>query len=314
MKKVNLVLCVLSFLVLTFTSSGKSARAQESSASTGFSITPFYQSIELEKDQAGAPFTINIKNTTATPAVFRISVLDFGTLDESGGVAFLGASDNLKYSLAAWVNLPNDTLVLAPGEEKKVDGTIENRESLSPGGHYGAVFFKIDDNQANGGIEEKKDAVAFNPSMASLLFVRKIGGEIEELKLNSFDFARNIFLLPLQIKLRFQNTGNVHVTPRGTVEIFDPAGRVVAKGIINSESGIILPETFRVFPSKFMSLSSALLPGRYMMLINYRYDGQDNFTTEKEIFFFLPLNFIGLVIILIALLIIMRVIYRKKKK
>ncbi|MDR3583242.1 MAG: hypothetical protein P4L62_02700 [Candidatus Pacebacteria bacterium] len=297
-------------MLLTFAASDKPARAQ--AAPSGFSITPFYQSIDLKKDQASAPFTINVKNTTAAPAVFRVSVLDFGTLDESGGVAFLGASDNLKYGLASWVNLSNDTLVLAPGEERQVDGTIENRESLSPGGHYGAVFFKIDDNGGNTA-DSQSDSIAFDPSLASLLFVRKTGGETYGLNLDSFEASKNIFTLPDQIRLRFQNTGNVHVVPRGTVEIFDPTGRMVAKSIINSESGIILPETFRLFPSKFMPISFAYLPGRYTMAIDYRYDGQDNFTTRKTIFFFVPLNFVGLVVLVIGLMVAVHVIHKKKK-
>lgn len=310
MKKINLYFCVL-FVGLIFSMHSKPASAQ--TAPSGFLITPFYQNVDIAKDQASVSFSVKIKNNTEGPAVFRLSVLDFGTLNESGGVAFLGASDNLKYSLASWVSLPNDTLVLKPGEEQTVTGTIENKESLSPGGHYGAVFFKIDDNSGSAA-DKPNDSIAFDPSLASLLFVRKTGGEIYGLNLNSTDFTRNILTLPSQIKLRFQNTGNVHVTPRGTVEILDPAGRTVVKSIINTESGLILPETFRIFPSKFMSISSAVMPGRYTMSINYRYDGQDNFTTEKEIFFFLPLNFVGLVVLAIGLMIAAYVIYKKKKK
>ena len=276
-----------------------------------FSINPFYQNIDIQKGQTSVPFSVKIKNNTTSPAVFRISVLDFGSLDESGGVAFLGASDNLKYGLASWIVLSNDTLVLKPSEEQTVTGTIENKESLSPGGHYGAVFFKIDDG--DGSIDSGKDAVTFNPSLASLLFVRKIGGETYGLNLDSFNFAKNLFVLPDEMWLRFQNTGNVHVVPRGTVEIFDPLGRSVAKNIVNDGSGIILPESFRVFTDKFMPISPALIPGRYKVLINYRYDGQTDFTPVWTSFFFMPLDFIGLLVVLAGIIFVGRSRLKKRK-
>ena len=278
----------------------------------GFSISPSFQEINIQKDQASVPFSIEVKNTTGAPVVFRVSVLDFGTLDESGGVAFLGSSDNLKYSLASWVDLPNDTLVLNPGESQSVKGNIENKESLSPGGHYGAVFFKVEDNEksASGG----ESSIAFNPSFASLLFVRKVGGEIYDLSLNSEDFAKSILVLPGQMKLRFRNSGNVHVAPRGTIEISDPLGRQVSKGIINADSSLILPETFRVFPVTLIKITPAVIPGRYTLEINYRYDGESDFSSEKIKFFLFPPIFTAALAVLIALAVYGFVFVLKKRK
>ncbi|MCX6761280.1 MAG: hypothetical protein NTY33_00325 [Candidatus Moranbacteria bacterium] len=311
MKKASFYFCLLFFLSLAFLSQRNSARAQD--AQPGFLIDPFFQSVDVQKGQTSAQFSVKVKNTTISPAVFRVSVLDFGTLNESGGVAFLGASDNLKYGLASWVSLPNDTLVLAPGEEQTIRGTIENRESLAPGGHYGAVFLKVEDNNENVNDNNKKEIVAFDPSLASLLFVRKIGGEIYGLNLKSFDFAKSFFSLPDQIKLRFQNTGNVHIIPYGTAEVLDPFGRQIAKSIINNESGIILPETFRVFSAKFISITPAFIPGHYTLLLNYRYDGKDDFESVRSSFFLIPPNFVILIIFLIALSVATRFFFREKK-
>ena len=71
--------------------------------------------------------------------------MDFGSLDASGGVAFLGASDNLahKYALASWMRPEKDAVFLDAGETETLKIVIENRESLSPGGHYGAVLFQV---------------------------------------------------------------------------------------------------------------------------------------------------------------------------
>jgi hypothetical protein len=308
MKKVFLYFWFL-FFSLILSSHNNLAQAQEKQP--GFLISPYFQEINLQKDQASAPFSIDVKNTTGNPAVFRVSVLDFGTLDESGGVAFLGSADNLKYSLASWVNLSNDTLVIKPGETQTVKGTIENKESLSPGGHYGAVFFKLEDN-ANVS-DGKQDQVAFNPSFASLLFVRKVGGEIYGLNLNNKDFPKNIFILPSWIRLRFQNTGNVHVIPRGTAGITDPLGRLVLKSVINTESSIILPETFRLFSGKFSQIAPIFVPGHYALIVNYRYDGKDDFVSGKTYFFLIPPIFMLALVFLIAV-VTGYIIFKNKKK
>jgi len=298
------------FFSLTLFAPHNSTQAQEKQP--GFSISPFFQEINVQKDQASAPFSIEVKNTTDNPAVFRVSVLDFGTLDESGGVAFLGSADNLKYSLASWISLSSDALVLKPGETQAIKGTIENRESLSPGGHYGAIFFKIEDAD-NNVTDNKQSPVTFDPSFASLLFVRKVGGETYGLNLNNKDFAKSIFTLPGWIKLRFQNTGNVHVIPRGTVEISDPWGRQVLKSIINNESSIILPETFRVFPGTFRQIVPVFVPGRYTLIVNYRYDGKNDFVSERVNFFLIPPIFM-LVLIVLMFALAGHVLFKVKKR
>ena len=275
----------------------------------GFSITPFFQEINISKDQNEVPFSIEVRNNTDTAIVLRVSVLDFGTLDESGGVAFLGQSDNLKYGLASWISLQNDTLVINPGETQNLKGNIENKDSLSPGGHYGAIYFKTEDNEK---ITDEKQNIAFDSSFASLLFVRKIGGEIFELNLNSKEYDSSVFNMPNSVKLRFQNSGNVHIAPRGIVEIADPFGRIVQKGIINEQSGIVLPETFRLFTIKMMDLTEAFVPGRYKLSIEYRYDGKDDFTKDISSFFFVPPIFILSILVLTAIGI--AAYFRKKRK
>ena len=301
------VFYLLFFVVgITFLAAGFPVRAQDNPS--GFLISPFFQELNVGKDQENVPFSIEVKNTTGSPVVFRISVLDFGTLDESGGVAFLGSSDTLKYSLASWVTLPNDTLVLKPGESQKVTGTVENRESLSPGGHYGAVFFKIEDGEQ--GLLDNQAPVAFDPSFASLLFVRKNGGEVYGLDLSRIDFTPGLFSLPDTIRERFQNTGNVHVTPRGTVELTDPLGRLVMKSIINTESGIILPESFRLYPGTFFSVAPLLVPGRYTMTTSYRYDGKTDAVTRNIAFVLIPPSFVLVIIVAASV----AIVFWKKRK
>ncbi|MEI6650934.1 MAG: hypothetical protein WCL23_05950 [Candidatus Moraniibacteriota bacterium] len=283
--------------------------AEAQDATPGFSIDPFYKEISIAKDQEKTPFSLNVTNHTAQVAVFRVSVLDFGALDESGGIAFSGSNETLKYSLASWVSLQNDTLVVQAGQTESVNGYVENRESLSPGGHYGAIYLKNEDT--SGAIDSEQN-VSFNPSMASLLFVRKVGGEIYGLDLDSTDFTHAAFSLPDSVKLRFRNTGNVHVTPRGTVAVIDPLGKTVERGIINEPSSIVLPESFRSLKTSLMRSVTAFVPGRYTLYASYRFDGKEDFSQQHVDFFFIPPMFIiSVTAITIALAIFIR--FRRKR-
>ena len=268
-----------------------------------FSITPFFQEITLGQGQKEAVFSLTVRNTTDTPATFRISVLDFGALDESGGVAFLGAGDpERKYGLASWMNLEKDAIVLNPGEKQNIRVLVENKESLSPGGHYAAVFFKMENDKSSSG--GNAPTVAFKPSFASLIFARKLGGEIYKLELKGQELQKRFLGNPFEAKLRFQNTGNVHIVPRGVVKIADPFGREISRGIINTGSTAILPETFRIFPVPLKETAAAFIPGRYSMSIDYRYDGQDNFSSEGIKIFLVPPLFVSGIFILLAVAIV----------
>jgi len=276
--------------MLVFALAPEAILAEDSTVKEGFSMSPFFQEVTLTQDQARTDFALEISNNTNASAVFKLSVADFGALDETGGVSFLGTSvDSMnKYSLASWVSLEKDALVLNQGESQTIKVSIENREALSPGGHYAAIVAQME-NEVENSIESES-LIALQPSFASLIFVRKVGGEIFGLNLQELDFKPNFFNLSSKVYLRFQNTGNVHLTPRGIITITDPFGRQVYHGIINSESALILPETFRLLPVLLQKRGFIFMPGRYKLAVSYRYDGQENFSVIEKTFDFVPLS------------------------
>ncbi len=93
--------------------------------------------------------------------------------------------------------------------------------------------------------------------------------------------------LPKSVEHRFQNTGNLHLVPRGIVEVHDPAGRVIERGSIDEDSSPILPESFRRYATKLMPMATGWLPGRYKVLTQYRYDGIDTTTDYTTYFWYM---------------------------
>lgn len=292
----NIILYILLSLIF-FVSAGGSAFA-ESEKTKGFTVSPPFQEVVVNELQSKAYLSVKITNNSPVSQTLNLSVVDFGALDESGGVALLGSKPNewqKRYGLASWISLKKDVLTIAPNSSEEISVTIDNKESLSPGGHYGGIMATL-----AGKSEEQGWNVDINAAFASLIFAKKIGGEKYDLLLNSAGL-NNFYALeiPGEANFRFQNRGNVHVVPRGTAAITDPLGRTVAQGVINPESSIIIPESFRVYPVVIRAVSPAFAPGRYTMTVRYRYDGKTSFSETQY-----PFYFFGLFIMIAGLFVI----------
>jgi hypothetical protein len=262
----------------------------------GISLSPFQQQVSMAPGDVSKSFVLRLTNHTKTVQELRLSPRDFGSLNDSGGV-LLDASKSYtqKYGLASWLTLETDTVVLNPGESREVLVTIDNRTSLRPGGHYGAVATTVTSL-----IDKADNEVAVNQQLLSLIFVTKLGGAKYDLKLSSMSHNGNWLHLPKTVQLRFQNPGNVHVIPRGEVKLRSPDGTIIARGVINSESAFVLPESFRELYVPLTTVGRAApLPGLYSVSVEYRYDGL-NRTAQKD--FKLQFISLGLYVVIIVLL------------
>lgn len=279
-------------------------------SAAGFAVTPMIQEITLDEGERSKTSLVTVNNETEELATFELSVIDFGSLDESGGVAFLGATGDLeqKYALASWMQPEANEVTLGPGETRAIKVQIENRDNLSPGGHYGALIFR---NVST--TRSDVPNVAVNQVFSSLILVKKTGGAKYGLELASLLHPSPKPFFERLVTPRFRNSGNVHVVPRGEVRVTDPLGRLVYRGILNEGSTIILPETFREYPFRLFPVEHAILPGYYSFDFSYRYDGRDEKESWSKRFFYFP-SFSGISIGGAAMMLVAFLWYRRRKK
>ena len=254
--------------------------AGQAAAEGGLTVSPASTEVIINPGVDQVEFDITVTNNDPVTVTARLQAVNFKALDENGGVAFAGLENDeveTKYSLSSWLGFSKDVVTLEPGKSETIKAYIDNRDSLSPGGHYGAVIV-TPLNPDSGG---DKNQVEIVPATAALVLAKKIGGESYGMQLDYISFERSMLGLPKKADLRFQNTGNIHVVPRGTITIYGPNGQAVQKALINTDSGVVLPETFRKYENDFMSLSRAFWPGRYRAEIAWRYDGQADFTITE---------------------------------
>lgn len=137
------------------------------------------------------------------------------------------------------------------------------------------------------------------------------GKEIEAGNIVTLRPLQNLFEFPSQVRVRFQNSGNVDVIPYGLIEIKDPLGKTVAKTVLNSNSDIVLPETIRNFDTDIHSDKPFLLPGFYQISVNLHF-GKYNQRLTKEAQFFSQGSIQPWVLALIGILIIALLLGFKK--
>lgn len=285
MVRLKSLLASLALLAATgLSSTGTAFAASKAHSISGVTISPAFQQITVGQNGDSKDGQIKLTNNTGEPLEFSISATDFGSLDETGGVAFIGKDQkslDYRYGLTSWLTLQQDRVVVDPNTTKTVPFTINNQESMAPGGHYGAIM--VTPTQTG----QDPSKVDINQILTSLLFVKKQGGEVYKLGLQDVSVRHNLFSAPSMVSLRFQNAGNVHVIPRGVLTVTDPRGIEVKQGVINDGSAIILPQTFRQLKAPLVDLGNAWMPGRYHLSIAYRYEGESSLQYYNNTFYYI---------------------------
>jgi hypothetical protein len=270
-----------------------------SSAPAGIVVSPAFQQSSIPAGADKQPVYFTVTNNKPSVQKFKLSVADFNTLGETGGLFFVGANPTelqKKYGLATWLELPTSSLVLQPKQTVKVSADILNLGTLSPGGHYGALMVSPDDGTSGA----TTNNVSVHPIASSLLFVTKLGGDTHKLGLSGVDVKHTLFSLPSSVTLRFHNDGNTHVTPRGTVTLSTPQGRVIGRGIINEDSNIVLPETYRQLSVPLKKVASAYATGRYVLNVSFRFDGINQYRQYQTSFLYFPVLALIILVVILA--------------
>lgn len=282
-------------------------------AASDVTVTPFLQTVRILNTDVTKELNVTITNNAKTKQTFSIFALNFGSLDETGGLVFEGSQANSlieKYGLTNWLKLSTEKVELDPAEAVTLIATIENRSDLSPGGHYAAIIASSDDVNISG-----NDQVSIRPKISSLIFATKTGGETYDMQVVGTSHNGSLWKAPTSATIRVKNTGNTQLVPRGIVSLMSK-DQLFGRGVINEQSGYVLPETFRQFSVdlKSQNQTSRRLWTEYNLIIDYRYDGYDQFATKSYKFKVLNMTLVLVIIGLIIVATLSIMIYKNKKR
>ncbi|MBU0612867.1 hypothetical protein KKB10_02515 [Patescibacteria group bacterium] len=215
----------------------------------GFFVTPNAQALTLIPPSfetsvdpgVTTETTVKLYNETQDTLSLYPEVVSFTAEGETGNPTF--DFDAPLEGAATWFTLPEGPIILDAGERKVIDVKITPPVDAEPGGHYATVFFgttppNIDD----------PGSLALSTKLGSL-FLLRVFGDIEEAgQISQFGLdgdGKTLSRLPATLFTRFQNDGNIHLRPTGTITITNMLGGDTATLEFNPKKGATLPDTIR---------------------------------------------------------------------
>ncbi|MFA5134212.1 MAG: hypothetical protein WC505_00280 [Patescibacteria group bacterium] len=188
----------------------------------------------------GEPSKIAIKlfNESSSTVELYTEAHNFSAKDDTGQPQFDFESD--ADGISSWIDMEEGPIIIEPNGRYEVPVTINPPSEADPGGHYAAVFFSTTPP------EEGQVRIA---SKVGTLILAKVAGDVEEdgsiVEFDVVDGKRFFNRLPAAFEARFENTGNVHLRPAGTIVIENFFGQQTDEVDFNPSGGATLPDTTR---------------------------------------------------------------------
>lgn len=272
------------------------------------SIWPLRQEYEVNPGET-AHGLVNVMNRGSASRTVRVMAWDFEAGGEEGYPQFADTPpESSVYSLASWIVVTKEPIVIAPGETVEVPFTINVPQNAEPGGYYAGILigqFSPEALEGEGGA-----AVTIGSAVASLILLTVEGEIIEAGSIREFSTPKSLYEhLPVDFIVRFENTGNVHVKPQGNITIYDWSDNKVWELPINAEGGNVLPGSVREFTATWDEGGGY---GKYEAVITLRYGSEDKTTAPHSLsFWVIPWKIMaagaaGLLIFIVVLVLLIR--------
>lgn len=295
----KLVSGVIAFVFIAIAAAPAVVDAQ-GSGGQGLEIAPPLLDLKADPGQV-LKAQIRVRNVTQSKLVTTAQFEDFVAQGEEGQPKILlNPNEKSPYSLKEWLSTPN-SVTLNPGQRETINLTITVPKNASPGGHYGLVRF-------TGVAPELQDSgVSLSASVGTLLLVNVSGNVTQSAKVAELYTSQNgkrksLFEYgPIGVTTRVQNTGNIHIQPKGTIQITDIFGRNIYIGQLNESTRNVLPGSIRKFDNNY---NKKLLFGPLKVKADLVYGTDNQIASATKTIWVIPYKLIAIVILAILLLVV----------
>lgn len=275
-----------------------------------FSVRPAKVELSLESGETRET-TIMLSNDTALPIRVEISFEDVAPSLQGDATEepfrLLGDSEG-KFPSKRLFSTPHETLDILSGQSVDVPVRVLIPASAEPGGHYGGVVFSFRPvlPSQGGGNQE----VAVLGRVATLFFI-KVGDVVKEeghvVAFGLFNNARVVAepgeTAPARFAIAFENTGDVHLNPHGTIAV---SNMWRADRILVVDPWAVIPGATRM---REMDLSESLLPGYHTATLSLASGYGDKIETRAVGFWVRP-SFLALTLALLGFLLLALLVRR----
>lgn len=251
-----------------------------------------------------------VSNRTGERRQFNLTTEDaVGSTNEKEAVTLLG-NDRGPYSLKDYLSVPHTSFILNHNERARIPVTITLPLDAEPGGLYGSMIAQtvaIEAEPGNTGGTIPQSAIIAR--VATLFFITIPGDIKAEGALKEFSTltkAKFYERSPIHFGILFENTGSIHLAPRGELSIHNIFGQEV--GTLELEPWFVLPQALRL---REVSWEREFLMGRYIATIDLHRGYGDEIDTMSYAFWVLPWQpIVGTFAIIFAIIFAVRAFFR----
>jgi len=275
------------------------------SSANGYRLSPVRTDLTVSKGSS-EQVSVIIQNISAAPENLAVLVDDFEAPTNETGypTLLLNGATAPTHSLKQFVEVPNTSVNLQPGQQQTVTVVIKVPTDAESGGYYGAIRFAPVTFSPSGAKN-----VNLAASVASLVLLTVPGNLVEQLSIIGFGVSQgnsvnthNIFFnnKNLYAQIRFSNTGNIQVQPIGNVFLKN-GSKVLGTFAVNSSSlpGNVLPQSIRRFT---VSINKVNWYGKYKIIGSFNYGSKGQVLNATSTFYVIPVLFIVIAILIILLI------------
>lgn len=305
------VLCAIALAVVVHTgtvfaqSSTEQRTSNDSRTSTSaLKVSPLRTDIVIRPGET-RKVSVTVQNVTTKPLTLKPIENDFVAGDSESGVPDIILDENKfapTHSLKRFMQ-PLSVIAVQPGQSQVVEVSIKIPATAQAGGYYGAIRFAP--ANANG-----DSNVNVTGSVASLILLTVPGNTVESLQLTDFDIRQDKKTVSrlsnpenVDVLVRLENKGNVHVSPFGSVNV-QKDGKAIYSAEINNikPAGVILPDSSRKWSIPIEKLGTF---GKYEISATLGYGGGGETINVKKTIWIIPGAYIFFAILAVALLIVL---------
>ena len=233
-------------------------------------------------------FTVLVSNVSGQDQNYYLNKRNISGVRDGGVPIFsVNDGDTGGFALSDWIQLESDRLEVKAGEEKPVSFILSVPNNASPCDHFGGIFVSAEPP------EIKESGAAIGYQVANIVSIRVAGECIEQAQIRQFSTDNYIYgKSEVNFNLKFENTGNTLLRPRGPLTITNMFGKEVANIIFNEDQAGVFPGDTREFNFSWTSDLTGF--GRYEAMVSPSF-GEEGFKQtvfSTATFWILPMNII----------------------
>ena len=229
------------------------------------------------------------------------------------------AEDDFQNQALKWVDVPLK-VTLKPGETKKIPLRLTVPETADIGGYYTSLIWQNTSKTV-------ESQLSLSVRLGTVIFLQV--GDIKDQNLEIIEFnileKKSIFSSQINFYSQIENTGNIHLNPKGEIQIFNSFGNPVEVTKFNENMNLILPKSTRSYEILWKqgtgkNIFEGFNPrnwGRFKAKLHLEYGDPIRDKDSEEVYFWIiPWQAILLIFLILILLsvIISKIIFRKNAK